>query len=138
MLLKALVTTPSTAVITLRLDGDTSIANTNLQIVIRGQLQEIVNRLLDNNRLLKEKINGIEMAKIKLLLIKRFIGERSKLRGFLTQIYFKVTQEGAKLVISIDQIVYTGLFLIGKALEQFKPYLTEIQSNGITTTNKDI
>jgi hypothetical protein len=40
--------------------------------------------LLDNNRLLKEKINGIGIAKIKLPLIKRFIGERSKLRGFLT------------------------------------------------------
>jgi hypothetical protein len=39
---------------------------------------------LDNNRILKEKINGIGMAKIKLLLIERFIGERAKLRGFLT------------------------------------------------------
>jgi hypothetical protein len=30
---------------------------------------------------------------------------------------FKVTQEAAKLVIPIDQVVYTGLFLIGRALK---------------------
>ena len=43
----------------------------------------MVNRLLDNNRILKERINGIRAAKVKLLLIKRFLGERSKLKGFL-------------------------------------------------------
>ena len=43
----------------------------------------MVNRLLDNNQILKEKINSIGIAKIKLLLIKRFVGERVKLRGFL-------------------------------------------------------
>ena len=47
-------------------------------------------------------------------------------------------QEGAKLVTTIDQVAYIGLFLIGRALEQFKLYLTEIQVNSITTTNKDI
>jgi hypothetical protein len=30
---------------------------------------------------------------------------------------FKVTQEGLKLAITIDQVAYIGLFLIGKALE---------------------
>ena len=35
---KALTTTLLTVVITLRLGGDTSIANTNLQLIIRGQL----------------------------------------------------------------------------------------------------
>jgi len=47
-------------------------------------------------------------------------------------------QEGAKLATSMDQVVYAGLFLIGRALEWFKPYLTEIQANDITTTNPDI
>ena len=75
------------------------------------------------------------VAKIKLLSIKCFIGERLKLKGFLTQMYFKVTQEGAKLPIFMDQVVYTGLFLIGRALKQFKLYLTEVQLNGIITTN---
>jgi len=33
---------------------------------------------------LEQRINGIGAAKVKLLLIKRFLGERSKLKGFLT------------------------------------------------------
>ena len=47
-------------------------------------------------------------------------------------------QEGLKLVITLDQVAYIGLFLIGRVLEQFKPYLIEIQVNSIITTNKDI
>jgi len=34
--------------------------------------------------------------------------------------------------------VYAGLFLIERALKWFKPYLTEIQVNRLTTTNKDV
>jgi len=49
--------------------------------------------------------------------------------------HFKVTQEGVKLLTPIDRIAYTGLFLLGRALKWFKPYLTEIQVNGIITTN---
>ena len=52
--------------------------------------------------------------------------------------HFKVIQERAKLVTPTDQIAYAGLFLIGRALEWFKPYLTEIQVNGVTTTNLDV
>ena len=33
--------------------------------------------------LLKEKINGMGIVKVKLPLIKRFLGERLKLKGFL-------------------------------------------------------
>ena len=50
----------------------------------------MVNCLLNNNRILKERINGIRAVKVKLLLIKQFLGERLKLKGFLIQIYFKV------------------------------------------------
>ena len=69
MLPKALVAMPLTAVTTSGL-GDTSMADTDLQLIIRGQLQEIVNCLLDNNRILKERINGISAVKVKLPLIK--------------------------------------------------------------------
>jgi len=31
--------------------------------------------------------------------------------------HFKVTQEGVKLAIFIDQIAYIGLFLLGRALK---------------------
>jgi len=43
----------------------------------------MVNYLLDNNRILKERINGIGAVKVKLLLIKQFLEERLKLKGFL-------------------------------------------------------
>ena len=74
---------PLTAATTLGL-RDTSIVDMDLQLITRGQLQEIVNRLLDNNRILKERINRISVVKVKLLLIKQFLEERLKLKGFLT------------------------------------------------------
>ena len=37
--------------------------------------------------------------------------------------------------MAIKQVAYAGLFLIGRALEWFKPYLTEIQLNRLNTTN---
>jgi len=86
----------------------------------------MVNYLQDNNRILKERINGIKVAKIKLPLIKQFLGEKLKLKGFLIQMHFKVVQKGAKLVILLDQVAYAGLFLTGRVLKWFKPYLTEI------------
>ena len=49
--------------------------------------------------------------------------------------HFKVIQEGVKLAILVDQVVYIGLFLIGRALKWFKPYLIKIQINRIITTN---
>ena len=39
--------------------------------------------MTNNNKLLKERINKMGAVKIKLLSIKRFIGERLKLKGFL-------------------------------------------------------
>ena len=79
---KVLVVMLLTAVTTLVL-GDTSIADMDSQLITRGQLQKMVNRLLDNNRILKECINRIGTVKVKLPLIKWFLGERLKLKGFL-------------------------------------------------------
>ena len=72
---------------------------------------------------------------IKILLVKYFLGEVYKLKGFLTQIKIKIINKGPGLLIAIKQIAYTGLFLTGRVLEQFKPYLTEVQLNGLNTTN---
>jgi hypothetical protein len=135
---KAQTTTPSTAATTSRSGKDTSIADADSQVVTRGQLQEIVDHLQENNQLLSEKIDSMGMARVKLPSIERFSGERSKLKGFLTQMNFKITQEGVKLATAMDRVAYAGLFLTGKALEWFKPYLTEVQNNGMTTTNKDV
>ena len=65
-----------------------------------------------------------------------FKGELYKLRGFLTQIKIKITNKGPGLLISIKQMAYAGLFLLGRVLKWFKPYLTEIQENGLTTINQ--
>ena len=92
MPLKALVTTLLIAVTTLgsRLSKDTSMADTILQMVTIKQLQEIVDQIIDNNKLLKEKVNKMGLVQIKLLFIKRFAGERLKLKEFLTQMHFKI------------------------------------------------
>jgi len=83
MLLKALVTTLSTAATTLRISKDVSIDDRSSQLVTVGQLQEMVNRLTDNNRILKDRIYNIGAVKVKLPLVKQYIGKKSKLKGFL-------------------------------------------------------
>jgi hypothetical protein len=80
MLLKITLTT----VTTLELVGDTSIANTDLQVVMMGQLCKIVNQFTNNNVALDNKINSIGIFKVKMPSIKRFSGEKVKLKGFLT------------------------------------------------------
>jgi hypothetical protein len=113
-------------------------ADTESQMVTVGQLQEIVDQMTVNNQTLEERVNKMGAAKIKLPSIERFNGERSRLKGFLTQMHFKISQEGAKLTTTVDQVAYAGLFLTGRALEWFEPYLTEIQLNGMTTTNLEV
>jgi hypothetical protein len=76
-------TTPTTAT-TLELVGDTSMANTDSQVVIMGQLCEVVNQLTNNGVALDDKINSMGMSKVKMLLIERFSEEKVKLKGFLT------------------------------------------------------
>ena len=70
-----------------------------------------------------------------MLLVKYYLGEVYKLRGFLTQIKIKIINKGLRLLTVIKQITYIGLFLIERVLKQFKPYLTKIQLNRIGTTN---
>ena len=71
-------------------------------------------------------------------LVKYFLGEPYKLRGFLIQIKIKITNKGLGLPTVIKQVVYIKLFLTGRVLEWFKPYLTKIQLNGMSTTNMKV
>jgi hypothetical protein len=64
--------------------GDTNMANTDSQVVMMGQLRKIVNQLINNGVALDNKINSMGISKVKMLLIKRFSGEKVKLKGFLT------------------------------------------------------
>ena len=70
-----------------------------------------------------------------MLLVKYFLGEVYKLKGFLTQIKIKITNKGLGLLTVMEQMAYAGLFLTGRVLEWFKPYLTKIQLNKMSTTN---
>jgi hypothetical protein len=73
-----------TTAMTLGLVGDTSITNTDLQVVIMGQLYKVVNQLINNSVALNNKINSIGILKVKMPLIKQFSGKKVKLKGFLT------------------------------------------------------
>ena len=97
--------------------GDINIANTDLQVVIIGQLQQIINQLTSNRQALENKINKIGIFKVKMPSVKRFSGEKAKFKGFLTQIKLKIRHEGVKLPLVVDQVVYTGLFLTGRTLK---------------------
>ena len=70
--------------------------------------------------------------------VKQFLGEAYKLKKFLIQIKIKIINKGPGLPMAIKQIAYTGLFLIGRVLEWFKPYLTKVQINGLNTTNIEV
>ena len=63
---------------------DTNIADTDLQVIIMGQLQTIINQLTSNGQALENKINKIGITKVKILLVKKFSGEKAKFKGFLT------------------------------------------------------
>ena len=102
MLPKALVIMLLMVVTTLGTSKDVSILNASLYLVTVGQLQEIVNWLTENNIILKSRINGIRVAKVKLPLVKRFLENKIKLKEFLIQIRFKVLQEGLKLAMLMD------------------------------------
>ena len=74
---------PTTAT-TLKLVGNTSMANIDLQVVIIGQLQQIINQLTSNGQALENKITEMGISKVKMPLVKRFSGKKAKLKGFLT------------------------------------------------------
>jgi hypothetical protein len=69
---------------TLRLVGNTSIADIDLQVVTMGQLYKVVNQLTNNSVVLDNKISSIGISKVKMPSIKRFSGEKIKLKRFLT------------------------------------------------------
>ena len=75
---------------------------------------------------MKEQLDRQKYKAIKMPSVKRFLGEVYKLRGFLMQIKIKIVNKGAGLPTVMEQVAYAGLFLLRRALEWFKPYLTEI------------
>ena len=64
--------------------GDTSIADTDLQVVIMGQLQAIVDQLTSNRQALENKITKMGIFKVKMPSIEKFSGKKAKFKEFLT------------------------------------------------------
>ena len=75
-------TTPTTATASKSV-GNTSMANTDLQVVTTGQLQTIINQLTNNRQVLENKINDIGITKVKMPLVKRFNSKKARFKGFL-------------------------------------------------------
>ena len=92
----------------------------------------------NNQKVFSIRIDDIGMAKLKMPLVKRFNRIRLKLKGFIAQIRLKLYNKGHKVPIQANAVAYTRLFLLGKALEWFKPYIIEYQNNGINTANKEV
>ena len=59
-------------------------ADINSQVVTMGQLQQIINQLTSNRQALENKIVELGIFKVKIPFIKKFSGEKAKLKGFLT------------------------------------------------------
>ena len=72
-----------------------------------------------------KKLKNIGKAKVKLLEVKRFNGTQAELKGYLTQISLKLRYKGHRITTPPDAVAYVGMYLTGRALEWFKPYLTE-------------
>ena len=68
----------------LRSVDNTNMADMDLQVVIIGQLQVIINQLTSNRQALENKITEIGISKVKMPLIKKFSSKKAKLKGFLT------------------------------------------------------
>ena len=79
MLLKVI---PITAT-ALKLVGNTSMADIDLQVVTMGQLQVIINQLTSNRQVLENKINKMGITKVKMLLVEKFSSKKAKLKGFI-------------------------------------------------------
>ena len=47
----------------------------------------------------------------------------------------KLKYKGYKIIMPLDAVVYAGMYLTGRVLKWFKPYLMEYQTNRPTTTN---
>ena len=63
------------------------------------------------------KLNSIGTNAVKLLAVKWFNGIRIKLKGYFIQISLKLKYKRPKIVTPVDAVIYTGIFLIGRALE---------------------
>ena len=66
-----------------------------------------------NTEALNKGLSEIGTLKIKLLMIKRYNGLRTGLKGYLIQILLKIRTKASKLNIIGDAVIYIEMFLLG-------------------------
>ena len=103
-----------------------------------GQLREIVDQINIGQEAFNERLKDIGKAKVKLLEVKQFNKTRVELKGYFIQISLKLRYKGHRIATPLDVVAYAGIYLTGRALKWFKPYLIEYQTNRPTTTNLEI
>ena len=118
--------------------GIARILEPDLQVVTIGQLKVVIEQINKGQEAFNNRLKDIGSLKVKLLIVKQFNRSRIKLKGYLIQISLKLKYKGPKIVTLLDAVIYAGMFLIGRALKWFKPYLTEYQINRTTTINLKI
>ena len=109
------------------LQEDTSIGDISEDscVVTMAQLKSVISQIEGNIKALNKRLNKIGILKIKLLIVEYYNGLYIGLKGYLIQILLKIKTKALKLALVGDAIAYTGIFLLGRVLEQFKPYLLE-------------
>ncbi len=85
-----------------------------------------------------KKLKNIGKAKVKLLKVKRFNRTQVELKGYFIQMSLKLRYKGYRIITLLDVVIYAGIYLTGRVLKWFKPYLTEYQTNRPTTTNLEM
>ena len=73
--------------------------------------------LIKNQKVFKKRLNISRYQLVKMLSIKKFTGDRSKLKGFLVQVKLQINNKGPGLPTPLEKIAYTGIYLTGKTLK---------------------
>src|SRR6266567_9240272 len=107
-------------------------------MVTIGQFREVVEQINQGQEAFNNKLKSIGTKKVKLLAVKRFNRIQVKLKGYFIQISLKLRYKRPRIATLADTVAYAGIFLTGKALKWFKPYLMEYQINRVTTTNLEM
>ena len=68
----------------LGLVGDINITDIDLQVIIVGQLQIIINQFIVNRVVVKNRLNIIGILTVKIPAVKRFSSKKVKFKGVLT------------------------------------------------------
>jgi len=74
-------------------------------------------QLIKNQNTFKAKLNAYNHQPVKMPSIKKFAGDKAKLKRFITQVKIRIDNEGPKLPIFFKKIVYAKMYLTGKPLK---------------------